>query len=102
VRIIKEKFLKAAAKAHPTATEWLELWRATVRLSAWSNINEVRKLYPTADLVAVKSKRVVTVFNVRGNRFRLVVAFHFKSQKVFTLRFMTHSEYDRNRWKSEL
>jgi mRNA interferase HigB len=52
--------------------------------------------------VTVKSKRVVTVFNVRGNHFRLVVAFHFKSQKVFTLRFMTHAEYDRNHWKSEL
>jgi mRNA interferase HigB len=102
VRIVKEKFLKAAAKEHPTATAWLELWRATVRRSAWSDINEVRKFYPAADLVPVKSKRVVTVFNVRGNHFRVVVAFHFKSQKVFTLRFMTHGAYDRNNWKSEL
>jgi mRNA interferase HigB len=102
VRIIKEKFLKAAAIEYPTATAWLELWRATIRRSAWSNINEIRKFYPSADLVVVKSKRVVTVFNVRGNHFRLVVAFHFKTQIVFTLRFMTHAEYDRNYWKSEL
>jgi mRNA interferase HigB len=44
----------------------------------------------------------VIVFNVCGNRYRLIVAMHFNSQMAYTLRFLTHAEYDRDDWKDEL
>jgi mRNA interferase HigB len=41
------------------------------------------------------------VFNICGNSYRLVCALHYTG-KVFLLRFLTHAEYDKNRWKDEL
>ena len=52
--------------------------------------------------VAVASGRTVVVFNVRGNRYRLVTAIHYNRQIIYTLRFMTHAEYSKNRWKDTL
>jgi len=52
--------------------------------------------------VRIKSGRVVTVFNVCGNSYRLITAIHYDKQRVFTLRLLTHADYDKNRWKKEL
>ena len=63
---------------------------------------DVRGCYPNADTVRVRSGRAVIVFNVCGNTYRLIVALHFNSQMAYTLRFLTHAEYDRDGWKEEL
>ena len=38
----------------------------------------------------------------RRNAFRLITAIHYDTQRVFVMRFLTHAEYDRNRWKDTL
>jgi mRNA interferase HigB len=60
---------------------------------------DVRKTYPHADAVIVGSGRVVTIFNICGNRFRLVVAVHYNTQRVYIREMLTHAEYDRQSWK---
>ena len=52
--------------------------------------------------MVVKSGRVVTVFNLCGNHYRLIVAIHYNTQLVFILRFFTHAEYDKDAWKASL
>jgi mRNA interferase HigB len=52
--------------------------------------------------VTVSSGRSVTVFNIRGNDYRLVAAIHYNTQRVYALRVLTHAEYDRDRWKDQL
>jgi len=52
--------------------------------------------------VKVRSGRQVLVFNIRRNDYRLIVAAHFNRQIVYILRFMTHAEYSKNRWKETL
>jgi len=102
VRIIKEKFLRDAAEQYPKAAKYLAAWTASVRAATWRNLVEVRRSYGSADLVHVRSGRPVIVFNVCGNTYRLIVAMHFNSQLVFTLGFLTHSEYDSDDWKDDL
>ena len=102
VRIIKEAFLVQAAREHPKAAGYLETWRRIVRSAAWQNLADVRRTYPSADTVRVASGRQVLVFNVCGNQYRLVVAAHYNSQLVYTLRWMTHAEYSKDRWKETL
>lgn len=63
---------------------------------------DVRRTFPSADLVKVASGRQVIVFNVCGNEFRLIVAVHFDRQKVFILRLLSHAEYSKENWKAEL
>ena len=102
MRIIKEKFLRDAAERYPKAAKYLAAWTVTVRAAAWRNMADVRGCYGSADLVHVRSRKPVIVLNVCGNTYRLIVALHFNSQVAYTLRFVTHAEYDRDDWKDEL
>jgi len=102
MRIIKEAFLNAAAKAHPRAAEGLDRWAKMIRAAPWQNPVEMKQAAPEVDPVKVKSGRTVYVFNVRRNEFRLIAAVHFNRQIAFTLRFFTHAEYEKTDWKNEL
>ena len=44
----------------------------------------------------------VTVFNVAGNKYRLLAAIHYNRQKLFVLAILTHAEYSRGGWKEQL
>jgi mRNA interferase HigB len=102
VRIIKEAFLVAAGREHSPAARHLDTWRKTVKAAAWHNLVAVRQSYPDTDAVKVRSGRTVLVFNLRRNDYRLIAAAHFNRQIVYTLRFMTHAEYSKDRWKDTL
>jgi mRNA interferase HigB len=102
VRIIKEGFLVRVARDYPKAAGYLETWRQVVRRAVWRNLVELRRTYPATDAVKVQSGRRVLVFNVCGNDYRLVVAAHFNRQIIYTLRFLTHVEYSKDRWKDTL
>ena len=102
MRIIKVPFLAEAAKKHPKARKWIENWCSIVKEVPWENIQDVRASYPSADTVTVGSGSNVVVFNVCGNDFRLIVAIHYNRGIVYTLRFLTHAEYSKDKWKKEL
>ncbi len=55
----------------------------------------------TADRVPIKSY-VCWVFNIGGNKFRLIAVIDFDLQEVTPRFFLTHAEYDKNRWKEQL
>lgn len=102
LRIIKEQFLRDAIPPASKAGKWLESWRLSVRSAEWRNLGDVRKTYPSADAVKTESGRNLTVFNACGNDYRLIVAIHYDKQRVYTLRLLTHANYDKNKWKKEL
>ena len=102
MRIIKEPFLVNAGRKHPPAASHLEVWRKTVKAAVWRNFVDVRRSYPDTDFVKVRSGRQVLIFNIRRNDYRLIAAVHFNREIVYTLRFMTHAEYSKGRWKDRL
>ena len=61
----------------------------------------MRRVYPHADAVTVESGGIVTVFNIGGNKYRLIAAIHYNRHKVYMYirAVLTHAEYDRGRWK---
>ena len=77
-------------------------WVAVVRAARWGAFATLRQTFPSADQVVVRSGRAVVVFNIAGNQFRLICAVHFNTGLVFALRFMTHAEYSKDKWKDEL
>ena len=91
-----------AGQTHPPAARHLDVWRKTVKSAAWRNLMAVRRSYPDTDAVKVKSGRSVLVFNLRRNDYRLIAAAHYNRQIIYTLRFMTHAEYSKDRWKETL
>jgi mRNA interferase HigB len=78
-------------KKHEDSETPLRVWFKKVEQSKWKSINDLKKDFPTADYVG--NDRVV--FDIKGNKYRIVVLVFFQGQKVF-IRFVgTHAEYDR-------
>jgi mRNA interferase HigB len=102
VRVITRKRLRVFAREHADARASLEAWRRVTEAAEWASLDDVRRDFPTADGVRVTSGRVVTVFNIRGNKYRLITAIHYNRDLVYVMRFYTHAEYDRDRWKDTL
>lgn len=102
MRIISRTRLREWSIQYPDAATALARWADVVEEETWRNIQEVRRTFPTADAVVVRSGRVVTVFNIRGNVYRLITAIHYNTELVFLLRFLTHGEYDLGKWKDTL
>jgi mRNA interferase HigB len=102
MRVIKPSRLRGFWEAHARAKKSLETWFAVARKAAWRNLVELRATFGSADEVRVKSGKTVVVFNIAGNRYRLICAVHYNRRKIFVLRFMTHAEYDKEDWKQTL
>jgi len=102
VRIISESKLVKMGKENPKAARYLDIWRTIVKRSTWRGIIDVRKNYPRTDTVKVASGRLVLVFDVCGNDYRLIVAAHFNTQIAFILMLLTHAEYSKDEWKEKL
>jgi mRNA interferase HigB len=87
---------------NPDAKAWLENWYKAASSARWRTLQDVRRTFPHADLVRVGSGKSVTVFNVCGNKHRMLTAIHYNTEKVFVLGVMDHAEYSKNRWKDTL
>ncbi len=102
MRIITRKRIRAFAKLHPDAAESLQEWDRLVREAEWKSLQDVRRVFPQADAVAVASGNAVTVFNIGGNKFRLIAAIHYTRQRIYVLCLLRHAEYSKGFWKNNL
>jgi mRNA interferase HigB len=102
MRIITRKRLREFANRHPDAAEPLDKWYRLFRAAKWENLQDVRRVFPHADAVTVASGNTVTVFNLCGNKHRVIVAIHYNRQRAYVLRLLRHAEYSKNLWKNRL
>jgi mRNA interferase HigB len=102
MRIIKRSMLAAYAQRNPQAGIGLLRWHELAKAGRWTCLQDVRATFPHADTVTVKSGRSVVVFNIAGNKYRLITAIHYNRQLVFTMMVLTHAEYSKGRWKEVL
>ena len=72
------------------AEQPLRAWVHVVRAAEWSRPNDVKEMFHSADIVP--NGRIV--FNIGGNKYRLVVAVHYRGQRVYVRFIGTHKEYD--------
>lgn len=96
MHIITQKTLRTAWQKHPDAQIPLRTWYSVMKQIRFANLAELRRRYPSADQVGR-----LTVFNIGGNKYRLVVHIHYARGKVFIRQFMTHAEYDKGKWKND-
>lgn len=99
MRLIGQDVLNRALRKHADTRKWIEAWVATVADAQWQSIDDLRADYPSADGVKLRSRLVVTVFNVKGNEYRLLTHVNYADQIVQALDLLTHAEYDKDRWK---
>lgn len=102
MRIITTRRILDYAKQHPNATANLSAWITVAATAKWQSIADVRKVLPHADLATVRSSKTVTIYNIAGNRHRLITAIHYNTRSIFILKILTHAEYSKDRWKNDL
>ena len=94
MHIITRKRLLDFAQKHPACKSGLEISYRIIKSSKFNKFAEIRKVFPSADQVGK-----FTVFNIGGNKARVIVAIHYNTQRVYIRYVLTHAEYDRNKWK---
>ena len=96
MHVISPKTLREFWETHPQAREPLRAWRVVAHAATWQTFVDVRERFPSADLVGR-----LTVFNISGNNYRLIVRIEFTLQRIYVRHVLTHAEYDKERWKND-
>jgi len=94
LHIISRKRLKEAAERHPELESPLDVWYRIAKRAAWQSLADVRRTLATADAVGRW-----TVFNIKGNDFRLLTEINYRGRRIYVRHVLTHAEYDREKWK---
>lgn len=94
MHVITRKRLNEFALEHHDTKNALINWYQLVKSHQFGSFAELRAIFPSADKVGK-----LTVFNIGGNKVRLVAAIHYNRKKVYIRAVMTHAEYDEERWK---
>ena len=94
MHIITRKRLNEFAEKHPAATNGLAHWYRALKRNNPANFVELRQVFPHADQVGG-----LTVFNIGGNKARLIAAIHYNCRKVYIRAVLTHTDYDLGKWK---
>lgn len=91
MRVISRRTLREFLEKHATCEEQLKAWYRETEKASWKNINELKLEYPNASIL--KDNKIV--FNIKGNRYRLIVKINFEFQICWILFVGTHAEYDK-------
>ena len=94
MRVIKRKPLLEFARRYPDVNNGLANWYRIVTRSNYNSLMELRKTFPSADSV-----KGFTVFNIGGNKARLITAIHYNTKIIYIRHILTHDEYDKGNWK---
>jgi mRNA interferase HigB len=96
MNVIAPRTLRAFWEKHPHAETPLREWQKDVQKSDYANFAELRATYPSADYLADAE---LTIFNIGGNKYRLVTFVRYSAQTIFIKRVMTHAEY--TKWNAQ-
>lgn len=92
MRVISNKALANFSAIHPTAEEPIQAWRKIIESRKFVSFADIKAAFNAADKVGY-----YYVFDIGGNKYRIVTAIHFDHQKLYIRHVFTHKEYDK--WK---
>jgi len=94
MHVISRKRLNEFADRYPETKSSLAHWYGLAKNLNFATFAELRETFPSADQVGK-----LTVFNIGGNKVRLIAAIHYNRRKIYVRAVLTHNEYDEQRWK---
>jgi mRNA interferase HigB len=94
MHVITRKRLNEFADQFPETRTALAHWYHMVKRTEFSSFSDLKTIFPTADRVGK-----FTVFNIAGNKVRLITAIHYNRNRIYIRWVLTHQEYGRGRWK---
>ncbi len=81
-------------RRYPDAESPLQAWHYLMEKGSFEDFNALRATFASVDYVGG-----LTVFDIGGNKYRLIASIHYNRRKVYIRAVLTHTEYDRGRWK---
>ena len=94
MHVISHARVVAAKVRFPGSATALDFWYRAMKRGQFLTFAELRTTFASVDKVGA-----LFVFNVGGNKLRLIAAVHFNTGKVFVRHVLSHAEYDRGQWK---
>lgn len=94
MNVISRQRIYEFVEVHKGADSSLTAWYRLASRAEWKHLADVKADYPAADLVGD-----LTVFNVKGNDYRLITYIDYRYKQVLIKAILTHSEYDKGKWK---
>lgn len=96
MHVISRKALTDFSAKHSDAEIPLDAWYRVAKKARWQEINDVRVNYPHADAVGT-----CTVFNIAGNKYRLITKIYYHDQVILIRNVLTHAEYNKEGWRKD-
>ena len=94
MHVISRKSLKTFWELYPDSELALLRWFKIMITTQFDDFAALRSTFPSADKVGS-----AVVFNIGGNKYRLVTVIHFNRRKVYIRYVLTHKQYDKGDWK---
>jgi len=94
MHVVSRKRLKEAVARHKDLEAPLDAWFRIAKKAQWKHLADVRKTFLSADTVGKW-----TVFNVKGNQYRLIAEINYTFGRIYIRYVLTHAQYDRGGWK---
>lgn len=96
MHIITKRRLAEFWSKHPASEKSLRIWYGVCKKTQFRNFAELKRAFRTVDKVGK-----FTVFDIGGNKWRLITVIHHSTGKIYIRAVLTHSEYDQDHWKRE-
>lgn len=94
MHVITRRRLRDFAAEHRDSREPLGVWYKLISTSDFGSFSQLRQIFGSVDKVGK-----FTVFDIGGNKYRLIAVIHYNRKKVYIRHVLTHAEYDRMKWK---
>lgn len=94
MHIITQCRIWEAKKQYPESASALDGWYRVVKKNQFAHFAELKKCFNSVDRVDD-----FFVFNIGGNKLRLIANIHFSRRKIYIRTILPHKEYDKNKWK---
>jgi mRNA interferase HigB len=106
VNVLSRNKLRRFYEAKPERLQHgdaFEVWFKLTRKASWHNFQDAKALFGQTDVARdTKSKRTATIFDIGGNKYRIVALVDHARQTVLITHVLDHKEYDRNNWKNDI
>ena len=96
MHILTKGRITQAIKEFPHAESALKSWYSIMKNNQPHNFSELKILFPAVDKVGK-----FHVFDIGGNKIRLISMVKFQGKKVYIRHILSHKEYDKNQWKED-
>lgn len=93
MRVLRIEVLDKATRVHRELARPVVSWLTIAKAANWKSLSEVRQTWHNTDCVKGQ-----TIFNIKGNKYRLIAIVNCSSQTIIVKDLITHAEYSEREW----